>query len=129
MLSVEEIEKRKPLWQAFSDFWLDNELQDFEFKYTIDLMISSNYSLENIEKIFFEEVAPVVYVNLFSVAGQWDLFDPKWLFEGIIKNLERQERNPLYRAWVKSSLGKCIMTKMVQEDWEKIVSLYESSKK
>ncbi len=154
MLSRKEIIRRKPLWQALSDLWLadyefertetnrlkkevlsaahtSEELESvFPFYENYDLntvkaMISSEYSLNEIEKILFEEVAPVVYKNALDYGGTWGAFDSDWLFKGILENLKKQERNPLYRAWVKSSLGKCIMTKMVQEDWNKIVNLYE----
>lgn len=128
-MTLEEIEKRKPLWQTFSDFWLDNELQDFEYKYTVNLMITSNFSLDELEKIFFEEVAPVVYMNLYSVAGQWDLFHPEWLFQSIIENLKKQENNAVYRAWVKSCFGKFIMSKTVRDNWKKTVELYKKSEK
>lgn len=128
MLNNEEIQRRKPLWQAFSNFWLDNQLQDYDFKHTVKLMISSDYSFDEIEKIFSEEVAPVVYVNLFSVAGQWGFFNPDWLYGEILKNLKKQERNPIYRAWIKSGAGKFVMTKMVREDWKKVAELYFKSK-
>ncbi|HLM59525.1 MAG TPA: nucleoside-diphosphate kinase, partial [Pyrinomonadaceae bacterium] len=39
----------------------------------------------------------------------------------ILENLAKQQSNPIYRAWVKSSAGKFVMTKPVRDDWEKIV--------
>ena len=70
MLNPEQIEIRKPFWQAFSDLWLDNELQDFEIEYTANLMKSNDLGLSEFENIFYLEVAPVVYKNLHSVAGE-----------------------------------------------------------
>lgn len=129
MLSQEEIERRKPLWEDLSELWNNTELFDYQLVYIAEKMLSSNYSLEELEKMFSEEVAPVVYGNLFSYGGTWTGFDSEWLYQGILENLKKQERNPIYRAWVKSSAGKFVMTKMVQGDWRKVVELYEASKR
>ena len=157
MLTQEEIERRKPLWQALSDLWL----ADYEFDrtatnelkkevlsgshsqaelasvfstyensdtQTVREMISSGYSLSEIENILSEEVAPVVYFNGYKpYGGEWGGFDSDWLFPEIIKNLKKQESNLIYRTWVRSAVGKFVMTKMVQNDWKKIVELYKSS--
>ncbi len=142
------------MWQALSDLWLvdyefdrreTNKLKKEVFSNThtpnevesvfsanedydrhiAEAMISSEYSLSQIETILSEEVAPVVYFNAYKpYGGEWGGFFSDWLFPEIIKNLYKQERNPFYRAWVKSSMGKFVMTKMVQEDWEKTIQLY-----
>ncbi len=124
MLTDKEIERREPLWEAFSDFWLDNQLQDFEYERTADLMIWSGYSLEELEKIFTEEVAPVVYSNLFSMTGEWAGFDSKWLHQRIIENIEKTESDFFYRKWIQSSAGKFLMTRMTQEEWKTLVKTY-----
>lgn len=124
MLTNEEIERHKPLWEDLSDLWNNTELFDYQLKYIAEKMRSSGYSLAELEKILAEEVAPVVYGNVFSYGGTWTGFDSEWLYKGILENLKKQKRNPIYRAWVKSNLGKFVMTKMIQEDWKKVVELY-----
>ena len=52
MLLSEEIEKRKPIWQAISDLWLDNEMQDFEIRHIVELMQKSEFSIEELNHIF-----------------------------------------------------------------------------
>ena len=126
MLTPREIERRKPLWEDLSDLWNNTELFDYQLKYIAEKMRSSGHSLSELEKILYEEVAPVVYTNVFSYGGTWTGFESKWLYEGILKNLEKQDRNPFYRAWVKSALGRWMMTWMVQADWKKIVEVYQS---
>lgn len=123
MLNAEEIEKRKPLWQAFSDLWLDNELQDFEIDHIVDLMKKSGYDLVELEKIFYSEVAPAVYQNTFSMTGEWTGFEAEQLFRSITDNIKKQETNFFYRIWVKSSPGRYLMTKMVEDDWLRVISL------
>lgn len=158
MLTQEEIERRKPLWQALSDLWL----VDYEFDRTatnnmkkeillnihssdelesvfsswesydthiVKEMISSGYSLSGIEKILSEEVAPVIYYNLYKpYGGEWGTFNPEWLYSAILENIVKQNNNFIYRNWVRSSLGRFVMMKMVEDDWEKIVKLYHSLK-
>lgn len=128
MLTEEEIERRKPLWETLSDLWLDTEMQDYQHERRAELLASSGYSFDEIEKIFSEEVAPAVYSNLYSTVGVWDGFDLEWLYDEIIKNLKKQETNLIYRTWVKSGAGKFVMTKMARGDWEKIVEIYRSLK-
>lgn len=127
MLTNEHIERRKPLWEDLSDLWNNTELFDYQLKYIAEKMRSSGYSLAELEEILAEEVAPVVYGNVFSYGGTWTGFDSEWLYKGILENLKKQKRNPIYRAWVKSSLGKFVMTKMIEEDWKKVVELYKNN--
>ncbi len=121
MLTLDQINKRKPLWQALSDIWLDNELQDFERNHIVDLMRQTGYNFDELESIFYCEVAPAVYKNTFSATGEWAGFDSDWLFNSILENIKKQESNFIHRFWVNSSAGKYIMTKMVEDDWKSIV--------
>ena len=116
------------MWETLSDLWLDTEMQDYQHERRAELLASSGYSFDEIEKIFSEEVAPAVYSNLYSTVGVWDGFDLEWLYDEIIKNLKKQETNLIYRTWVKSGAGKFVMTKMARGDWEKIVEIYRSLK-
>jgi len=157
MPNQKEIERRKPLWSALSDLWIvsytfdqtaDNQLKkdvlsnlhdpaELESTFSaledndthiVREMILSGYSLSEIEVIFAEEVAPVVYSNSYApTGGEWRHFDPEWLYPAILENLAKQERNPIYRTWVKSGAGKFVMTKAVQDDWKKIVESFQSS--
>ncbi len=129
MLTNEEIEKRESLWLALSDLWLDTEPTELTYQAIVREISNSDYSFETAEKIMAEEVAPVVYSNLFNVfpGGTWNGFDAEWLNKAILQNLEKQENNPIYRAWARSSAGKFVMTKMVRDDWEKITKLYQST--
>lgn len=130
MLTQAEIEHRKPLWLVLSDLWLDSEPSEFTYQAIVREILSSGYSFEKAEKIMSEEVAPVVYSNLFNMfpGGTWDGFDDKWLYIKILENIEKQENNSIYRSWIKSSVGKFLMTKMIQNDWKKVIGLYQKSK-
>lgn len=127
MLTEEEIERRKPLWGALSTLWLvDTIMDENTCEYIVREMLKSRYSLTVIEQIFSEEVAPVVSFNSYKLyGGEWGCFDPDWLFSELVKNIKRQEGNFLYSAWVKSNLGKFFTTKMIENDWRKVVEFYQ----
>jgi hypothetical protein len=88
-LSEDEIKRRMPVWEAISDLWLDTELGENGVLYIARVLAESGYSLEEIDKIYKEEVAPVVYMNAYSVTGVWTGFDPVWLKEEILKKTKR----------------------------------------
>jgi hypothetical protein len=88
-LSEEEIKRRIPVWEAISDLWLDTELGENGVLYIARVLAESGYSLEEIDKIYAEEVAPVVYMNAYSVTGVWTGFDSVWLKEEILKKTRR----------------------------------------
>lgn len=127
MLTDEEIEKRKSLWLALSDLWLDTEMTEKDCRYIVKEMINSGYPLEKIEKILAEEVAPVVYSNLLNVfpGGNWEGFEEEWLHSAIIKNLEAAEKNFIRQIWLKNNVNKFLMTELVRENWMKIVEIYQ----
>ncbi len=89
-LSENELTERWPLWQALADFWLDNELQDFELDHVARTIAESAFKMSEVRRIHDFEVAPAVSANLLSVAGEWAGFDPKWLRERCTRNAQQQ---------------------------------------
>lgn len=126
MLSQEEIERRKPLWLALSELWKNTELFDYELNHIADQMISSGYSLAEIENICFREVAPAVYKNLIDFSGSWTGFEADSLYQAIVQNIKKQDDSSLHKFWVQSSIGQSLMTKSVKEDWQKITEIYRT---
>jgi hypothetical protein len=125
MLDKKEIEQRSELWLALSNLWLDTELDENDYEFIANRMIDSNYSLNEIENILSQEVAPVLYKNLSNVAGEWVGFDKDWLINAICENLKENE-NMFSRTWNNSGVRKWITTSMVKDDWSKVVTLYKS---
>jgi hypothetical protein len=72
------IEERKPIWIALSDFYLDTELQESDFRHIAFKIIESPYSLEEVKEINKYEIFPVLQPNLMSVAGEWAGFPENW---------------------------------------------------
>jgi hypothetical protein len=95
------IEARKPIWLALSEFYLDTELQEIDFKYITEKILESPYSLEEVKQINKYEVFPILQLNLLSVAGVWAGFDEEWLIKSIIKSLNK--RNKVNKLVIESS--------------------------
>lgn len=73
------LQKRKPIWIALSNFYLDTDLDTEELKQIIQVFKASPYSIDEIKLIDRFEVRPVVGGNLSSIAGEWSHFDEEWL--------------------------------------------------
>ncbi len=85
-----EAESRKPVWTAFSEFWLDTELTDSDLQWIAAVAAASGYTVSELRDIYLYEVAPVVGANLLVVAGEWAGFDEKWLHAEARKRAEHR---------------------------------------
>ena len=72
---------RHALWEALSELWLDNALQDGDIDRIARVIAASPYTRAQVRAIHEFEVAPAVWTNLALVAGEWAYFDPAWLHE------------------------------------------------
>ncbi len=81
------IEERKPIWIVLSEFYLDTELQESDFRHIAFKIIESPYSIDKVKEINKYEVFPVLQPNLLSVAGEWAGFDEEWLINSITDSL------------------------------------------
>lgn len=71
---------------AISDLFLDTELQDFNYQSIALRLRKTGFSVDELDRIYTEEVAPALYNNLNATAGVWTAFDPVWLDEKIDRN-------------------------------------------
>ncbi|MFS4493690.1 hypothetical protein [Maribacter sp. 2308TA10-17] len=113
------IEERRPIWIALSDLYIDNELQDYDFKYISQKIKASPYSLEQIKQIDKEEVFPVLHTNLLTVAGIWTGFQEEWLITEIMRKLEK--RNFLSRLM--NGIMYAFLKSMQKDNWRKIETM------
>lgn len=65
-----ELERRRPLWAAMSDLFLDTEVR-WSVPALARACAASGYDDEVLERIFWVEVFPEAVGNLLSVAGEW----------------------------------------------------------
>ena len=100
------IERRKPVWSALSEFYLDTELSKKEIIRIAKVFNESKFSLEELKEINYSEVGPVLITNLYSTAGVWNGFDQEWLYEQIIGRLTKKK-------------GKGLLAKMFRPAYRK----------
>ena len=81
-LSEAERARRRPVWDALSDLFLDTETRPSVCR-AANACFESGYPVETLDHIWRHEVAPVLAPNLLSVAGEWASFDIEWLEDQI----------------------------------------------
>ena len=65
----EDLLRRRPVWQALSDLFLDTELTEAFYRYIARTVIESGYGPAEIRGILWDEVFPVLELNLRHPAG------------------------------------------------------------
>ena len=120
MLEI-NLQERQPIWIALSAFYLDTELQATDFKDIAARIKESPYSLEEVNVINKDEIFPVLYTNLRSVAGIWSGFEEKWLVEEITNNFKR--KNYFLRLRIK--IRYATMKWMFADYWTGVEAAYK----
>lgn len=82
----EDLLRRRWVWQALSDLFLDDEITEDKLRYAARISAECDYSDEELDAIYRKEVAPALAFNYFLVAGVWGYFDSVWLKERILRN-------------------------------------------
>ncbi|MBL8878560.1 MAG: hypothetical protein JNG88_05515 [Phycisphaerales bacterium] len=93
----EELPRRRPVWEAMSDFFLDNDLEDAALQEIAAILKKSGYSEAQLEDILETELAPLLYGNLclwVTIAGVWDGFDVGWIEAQLLAGKHRW-----YQRW------------------------------
>lgn len=96
----EDLQHRRPVWQALSDLFLDTDTS-LSRTWRVGILANSPYSIVELQEILLDEVYPVCRSNLFSPAGAWSGFESEWLEGSILRYL----RSPFHR-WRRFSLGR-----------------------
>lgn len=114
------IEERKPIWIALSEFYLDTELQESDFKRIAFKINQSPYALDEVKDINKYEVFPVLQANSLSIAGDWAGFDEAWLVNKITDSLSN--RNMVKKVAIESSY--LTLKWMWKDYWGKLEKAY-----
>ncbi len=93
--NAETLKNRIPVWIALSELYLDTEINENTLKYIANEIKKSSYTIQEVLDINKYEVFPVLYSNLISVVGIWDMFDEEWLVNSILKSYKK---NVFFRA-------------------------------
>lgn len=74
-------EQRLKIWRALSDLFLDTEIDDTTYKYIARTINESGLSVNEVEKVLWYEVYPVLENNFRRVDGVWDGWPDAWLLQ------------------------------------------------
>ncbi|MDR3159088.1 MAG: hypothetical protein LBU11_08800 [Zoogloeaceae bacterium] len=118
ILEDAEFERRKPVWTAFSTFWLDAELGDADLRYIARVAAASGYSVAKLRDIYLYEVAPVVSANLLTTAGEWAGLDEQWLHAEARKRAEHRGLWLRFRVFIR--IGRGLMTYATEPYWRRM---------
>lgn len=118
-----EVERRRPVRAALSEFWLDTELTEDDLRPIAGVLAESGYTTKELEHIYRREVAPAVFLNAYSVAGVWEGFDQSWLAESIVRR--GKAKRIAVSLSLKLGLGRLLMTWETEQHWERVLALME----
>ncbi|NOT93478.1 DUF7079 family protein [Ferruginibacter sp.] len=124
MTALVNLEQRRPIWIALSEFYLDTELQDADFRQIAFAIIDSPYTFEEVKTINKYEVFPVLQGNLLGVAGEWAGFDESWLVEKILFLIEKKSKISKLTTEITYQMFKW----MCKDYWKKLEAIYNDIK-
>jgi hypothetical protein len=116
------LERRAPVWEALSELFVGKELQDYDYAGIPKTLRLSGYSLDELEKVLREEVAPVFRSNLSPLAvPEMEGWAHDTIVKEILDYLER-ERTGLSRMLTRLVRSR-MLPGVVTERWQTIKSL------
>ena len=89
LIAPDDLVRRRPVWEAMSEFFLDTELDDARLRGIAAILRASGYTIAELEDILASEVAPLLYKNPLAPAGEWSGFKPEWLVDQIVAGRHR----------------------------------------
>lgn len=123
MIDNQQIQKRRPVWLALSELWLDTELSTEDLKRIARVLADSGLTIDELRQVYLVEVAPVVSPNLLTVAGEWAGFDEAWLCSQIVDNLLHRPRRTRFWTWF--SLTRRPMLHATEQHWTRLVEFVQ----
>ena len=112
----QEIDRRRPVWDALSIFFLDTEVDDGHRRHIAQVISDSGYSPSEIETILWEEVFPVLQANLRDFFGEWEGFDLDWMQQQILSGPPRRTQFQRVLAALPGSPER-----MIRQEWQALL--------
>ncbi|WP_446469032.1 DUF7079 family protein [Xenorhabdus stockiae] len=103
------------LCEALSTIFVDNEVDYEEIASVVKY-----FSVEHVETVFFEWVAPVCYTNGFTpVPYIWTFFERKQLWEDI-QSFHKERAMAGIVSKIKTNIKLFLLRKYFEDDWRKL---------
>ena len=107
---AEDLERRRPVWESMSEFFLDTELSPLDHERIALALQGSGYSDVELDTILWREICPVLWYNVTPVAGEWGGFDMQRVEERILGSPAG-----IFSRWQSYIFGRA-----VRHDWNKV---------
>jgi hypothetical protein len=107
----DDLAQRQVVWDAMHVLWLDTDTDAFHLEAAARTCAATDYAIEDIELIYWNEVYPVMRRNLWSVAGEWTPLRPEALYAENLKH-HRFGKHIWFRSFRRVSC----------ENWEKLAA-------
>lgn len=104
--------------EVISDLFLDTWFDERDFRYMRDQLRESGLSIAELDEIYFDELAPVLYLNTYSVAGEWAGFNQDDLNQRCEVQRARKRRLPIFER-----LRRYWVTRSTIDDWQRLRQL------
>lgn len=112
-----ELERRKPIWNVVSEFYLDTELNDGDYDRIAKTLIQADSNIDRLKAIDRYEVFPVLKGNLLSPTGIWSGFQEEWLHERCCNAyLKKNKRSFRFKTKIYHKL----LNWMTKDHWKEI---------
>lgn len=80
----DDLEQRRPVWDALSMLFLDTHLDDGDFAFVAVQLARSPYTDAQLAAIYHAEVEPACRVNIGMAPGYWSGFPDGWVEQRIL---------------------------------------------
>ena len=105
---------RAIVYGAISDLFLDTQHDEAFLEELAAIIAESPFSMDELDVIYADEVAPSLWRNLLSTAGEWAGFDVRWL----AREASRYRHSRARRGTLLRRLRRWIVTAMTRDAWE-----------
>lgn len=110
-------DRRRLARRAISELFLDTQLDDGDFSRLRDMLVESRLSVHELDYIYYDELAPILYRNVNTPSGVWSGFDQDSLEERIGARIGHRPL-PLF-----GSLWRHRVTRTTLADWRRLRQL------
>lgn len=111
-----DLQARAPVWEAMSELYLDTDTTRLHTA-AAQVFAASPYSLAELRDVLVYEVNPVLWANLYCVAGVWQGFGQDSLRTEIL-------RRQTHSRWRRRLLPQPVL----HDDWRAIVPLIDRAR-
>ncbi|WP_162878131.1 DUF7079 family protein [Trinickia diaoshuihuensis] len=113
------VQRRAPVWEALSELFVGRELQEYDYAAIADTLRQSGYSIDELDRILREEVAPVFGKNLSPLAvPEMEGWARETVVEDVQAYLARQETGLL--LVLKRIVPRKPLAKVASDRWERL---------